>query len=83
MDAAHKLKVSLLTVSPVSYSISQNGVLSLFLARNQFLPRLWFVGRCRIVALPCLSTKQVSRATCALYVVELATIVIAAAVSLL
>ena len=84
MDAAHKLKVSLLTVSPVSHSVSQSGVLSLFPARNQFaLTRLWFVGRCRIVALPCLTTKQVSRVTFALYVVELATIVVAAAVSLL
>ena len=83
MDAARKLNVSLLTVSPVSHSVSQSGVLSLFPARNQFFSRLRFVGRCGIVALPCLSTKQVNRATCASYVVELATIVIAAAVSLL
>ena len=83
MDAACKLNVSLLTDSPVSHSVSQSGVLSLFPARNQFLSRLWFVGRCRIVALPCLPRKQVSRAKCASYVVELATIVIAAAASLL
>ena len=46
MDAARKLNVSLLTVSPVSHNVSQNGVLSLLPARNQFLFRLWFVGRC-------------------------------------
>ena len=45
MDAARKLNVSLLTDSPVSHSVSQSGVLSLFPARNQFLSRLWFV-RC-------------------------------------
>ena len=84
MDAARKLNVSLLTVSPVSHSVSQSGVLSLFqLVTSSLLTRLWFVGRCRIVALPCLSTKQVSRVTFASYVVELATIVIAAEVSLL
>ena len=84
MDAARKLNVSLLTVSPVSHSVSQSGVLSLFPARNQFAPySALVVGRCRIVALPCLSTKQVSRVTFASYVVQLATIVVAAAVSLL
>ena len=46
MDAASKLNASLLTVGPVSHSVSQSGVLSLFPARNQFLSRLWFVGRC-------------------------------------
>ena len=46
MDAARKLNVSLLTVSPVSHSVSHSGVLSLFPACNQFLCRLWFVGRC-------------------------------------
>ena len=46
MDAARKLNVSLLTDSPVSHSVSQSGVLRLFPARNQFLSRLWFVGRC-------------------------------------
>ena len=86
MDAARKLNVSLLTVSPVSHSISQNGVLSLGLfplLTSSLLTWLWYVGRCRIVALPCLSTKQVSRVTFASYVVELATIVVAVAVSLL
>ena len=33
-----RVNVSLLTVSPVSHSVSQSGVLSLFPARNQFGP---------------------------------------------
>ena len=45
MDAARKLKVSLLTVSPVSHSVSQSGVLSLFPARNQFAPYSALVRR--------------------------------------
>ena len=84
MDAARKLNVSLLTVSLVSHSVSQSGVLSLFPARNQLLSRLWFVGRCMPDCCVTLFVdEQVSRANCASYVVELATIVIAAAVSLL
>ena len=88
MDAARKLNVSLLTVSPVSHSVSQSGVLSLFPARNQFLSRLWFVGMpdCCVTLFVDETnrvTQQVSRANCASYVVELATIVIAGAVSLL
>ena len=43
MDAARKLNISLLTVGPVSHSVSQSGVLSLFPARNQYLSRPWFV----------------------------------------
>ena len=83
MDAARKLNVSLLTVSPVSHSVSQSGVLSLFPARNQFLSRLWFVGRCIPDCCVTLFVDETIRANCASYVVELATIVIAAAVSLL
>ena len=45
MDAARKLNVRLLTVSPVSHSVSQSGVLSLFLARNQFAPYSALVRR--------------------------------------
>ena len=45
MDAARKLNVSLLTVSPVSHSVSQSGVLSLFPARNQFAPYSALVRR--------------------------------------
>ena len=84
MDAARKLNVSLLTVSPVSHSVSQSGVLSLFPACNQFLSWLRFVGCCMPdCCVTLFVVEQVSQANCASYVVELATIVIAAAVSLL
>ena len=68
VDAARQLSVSLLTVSHVSHSISRSGVhKACSQLVNQFVTRLWFVAQ--IFALPCYSTKQVSWATCTLYVV--------------
>ena len=72
VNAAHQLSLSLLTVSHVSHSISQSRVCS-----DQKLFLMQLVTSCssnflalvcsRIVAVPCLLTKQVSRVTCASY----------------
>ena len=79
MDTARKLNVSLLTVS-----VSQSGVLSLFPARNQFAPYWALVRRPLPDCCFTLFVDETSKPSdFASYVVELATIVVAAVVSLL